>query len=293
MLGLRVLPNLEPLGRRSIVIRDEVVTLPPFVQSPEESWMVLTEAQQKEFEELGFVRLRGFYSPEQAEQLSKWLDAIHNLDPKTGEEAKYYEAGETSGEPILVRVENILHEGNPVLRDLVLNQKMRQVLEDVLGEPAVLFKDKANYKLPGCRSDLLHQDQAAGWGIYADFFVTAVVAVDRNRRENAPISIMRSGNYERALMTDEWRPLSNDEPPFQPEDEYVEFLAEPGDVLLFDCFVPHGSPANTSRLTRRNLYLTFNGASKGDHRADYYADKWANYPPNTADEARPRASFRV
>jgi len=36
-------------------------------------------------------------------------------------------------------------------------------LTNLFGEPPVLFKEKINYKLPGCRPDKLHQDQAAGW----------------------------------------------------------------------------------------------------------------------------------
>jgi ectoine hydroxylase-related dioxygenase (phytanoyl-CoA dioxygenase family) len=254
---------------------------------------VLTDDQKRDFADLGFLILRGFYSEEEIARVGGWLADLEELEPEPGREAKYYEASDLTGEALLIRVENIFDENNAEMRDLVLNNAMRQVLHDLLDEPAVVFKDKANYKLPGSRSDLLHQDQAAGWGTYADYFVTAMVAVDENTHENAPLSIMKSGNYQRGLMTEEWQLLSDGEPPFEPVDEYTTFEAKPGDVLLFDCFIPHGSPANTSDRTRRNLYLTFNRASAGDHRARYYADKWKNYPPNTAAQARSRASFRV
>jgi len=44
--------------------------------------------------------------------------------------------------------------------------------------------------------------------------------------------------------------------------------------------VPHGSPANLSTRSRRNLFRTFNRHSDGDQRERYYREKWVSYPPN-------------
>ena len=150
----------------------------------------------------------------------------------------------------------------------------------------MLFKEKVNDKLPGCRADKLHQDQAAGWNAYCDFFITMAIAVDENRLDNAALSFLNSGNYEKKLMSEEWRPLSEDDPPYRPEDEYVLLEADPGDVIFFDAYVPHGSPPNTGSRQRRNIFLTFNRESDGDMREKYYRDKWESYAPNRADEAR-------
>ena len=119
------------------------------------------------------------------------------------------------------------------------------------------------------------------------------IVVDENRKENAALSFMKSGNYEKKLMSEEWQPLSNEDPPYQPEDEYMLLEADPGDVIFFDCYVPHGSPANTSNRSRRNIFLTFNRQSDGDMRDRYYAEKWASYPPNQVDDARTEASYLV
>lgn len=48
---------------------------------------------------------------------------------------------------------------------------------------------------------------------------------------------------------------------------------DPGDLLFFDSYTPHHSEENTTGRPRRALYLTYNAASLGDHRARYYADK--------------------
>ena len=104
---------------------------------------------------------------------------------------------------------------------------------------------------------------------------------------------MNSGNYNKYLMTEEWQPLSHNPPPFKPQDEYLLLEANPGDVIFFDSYVPHGSPANASNLQRRIIFLTFNKSSSGDLRNQYYTDKWSNYPPNTLSQSRSGNSFKV
>lgn len=104
---------------------------------------------------------------------------------------------------------------------------------------------------------------------------------------------MNSGNYDRALMGEEWQPLSMEDPPYQPEDDYMLLEADPGDVIYFDRYVPHGPPANTSDQRRRNRCITFIGKSQGDNREQYHADKWQNYSGNDPDHARENKTFRV
>ena len=57
-----------------------------------------------------------------------------------------------------------------------------------------------------------------------------------------------------------------------------QVLVSPGDVVLFDSFLPHRSATNTSDTWRRSGYLTYNLASEGDLHAAYYRKKhetWA------------------
>ena len=253
----------------------------------------LSAQQIKQFHERGFIVLKDFFDAAAVSELSLWLDELSRKAPAEGSEAKYYEKSPISDEDLLVRAEYLLGDHNLKATELLLNQPTLSAMEDLFGEPPVLFKEKANYKLSGCRPDKLHQDQAAGWNTYTDFFITMAIVIDENRKDNAAVSFMCSGNYDKSLMTEEWKPLTMDDPPYQPEDEFMLLEAQPGDVIIFDSYVPHGSPANTSDSQRRNLYLTFNKASAGDFRQQYYDDKWENYPPNQASTARTDTSFRV
>ncbi len=133
--------------------------------------MSLTEEQMKEFTDKGFIVIKGFFSPDEMAKISPWLDELRDKQPAKGEEAKYYETSPISGENILIRVENVFGDLNREASDLLISDKAREYLTQLLGEAPVLFKEKVNYKLPGCRADKLHQDQAAGWNAYCDFLL--------------------------------------------------------------------------------------------------------------------------
>lgn len=255
--------------------------------------MALTDEQKQSFKKQGFLIFKGFFSPAEMAKLSAFLDRLRDTKAEEGKEAKYYEKSPITGDSILVRVENIFGGLNPAEEAILINERAKAILADMFEEPAVLFKEKINYKVPGCRPDKLHQDQAAGWNAYSNFFITMGVMIDANHKGNAALSFMSSGNYKKELMGPEWQVLTHDDPPYKPENEYVLIEGQPGDVIFFDSYVPHGSPSNTSKEARRNLFLTFNKASEGDMRMRYYQDKWKNYPPNKADDARANTSYRV
>jgi hypothetical protein len=255
--------------------------------------MELTKTEIEQFRLRGFIVKPGFFGPDTVRRLSDWLQGLSDGPQTGGAEARYYEKSPVTGASILVRVEHFLGADNPAIRDLLLTPNALALAGELLGEAPVLFKEKVNFKLPGCRADKLHQDQSAGWNKYGDFFLTMAVAVDDNRRDNAALSFLQSGNYERSLMAPEWQPLSHDDPPYSPAEEYLLIEAKAGDAIFFDSYVPHGSPPNTSSRPRRNIYVTFNRRSVGDQRRRYYTDKWASYPPNNLGQAREDRSYRV
>lgn len=253
----------------------------------------LAEERVQEFHGKGFTVVPNVYDAATIRAVSDWLDELANSNGADNQIATYYERSPITGESVLVRAEYLLGEHNLSISRLLLQPRIIDMLRQLLDDDPVLFKEKANYKVPGCRSDLLHQDQAAGWGAYSDFFVTMLIAIDENRLDTAPVSFRDAGDHKLELLGPEWEVLSKEEPPFQPIDEYHAVGAKPGDVVFFDCYVPHGSPANTTDAPRRNIYLTFNRAADGDFRIAYYEDKWENYPPNTRDDSRDRNTFRV
>jgi ectoine hydroxylase-related dioxygenase (phytanoyl-CoA dioxygenase family) len=87
-----------------------------------------------------------------------------------------------------------------------------------------------------------------------------------------------------------WEPLEGDE---LRGVEFVPCPMAPGDAVFFDCFTPHQSQPNFTDRPRRNLYLTFNRASAGDFRAQYFADKRRSFPPDAERDPGATYTFRV
>jgi len=157
-----------------------------------------------------------------------------------------------------------------------------------LGEEAILFKEKVNFKMPGGDGFTPHQDQQAGWGYYTDYFLSALVCIDESTVENGCLKVV-AGHQHDGLYT-EWEPLTEENMATM---EFVDCPTNPGDMVIFDCYTPHSSDPNMSDKIRRLYYATYNRASDGDHLEQYYADKYKNYPPDIDREKGKEYIFRV
>ncbi|MCP3917707.1 MAG: phytanoyl-CoA dioxygenase family protein [bacterium] len=248
----------------------------------------VTAADIAGFERDGFVVARGLFSSEEMRDIQAWTDEVHAWAEEPGVYMMYFE--ETlDGRRVLNRLEDFVpyHAG---FERLAHEGWVSAMLERLLGERAVLFKDKINFKLPGGGGFEAHQDVQAGWAKYGKAHVTALVSIDAMTPENGCLEIAPRKSVELELMGQEWAPLTAEQlggVQFEP----VE--TEPGDAVFFDSFVPHGSARNTSALQRRALYLTYNRASEGDSLRQYYTDKRASYPPDIEREKGREYRFRV
>lgn len=176
----------------------------------------------------------------------------------------------TDDGPKLARSERFV-EVQPVLDRLLRHGAVPAVAGALLGEQALLYKEKVNYKLAGGAGFAPHQDQPA----YP--FVTSVlsvmVAVDDATVANGCLEVVR-GRHATTLPQDERGCIDPDVVAtlaFEP----VELRA--GQTLFFHARTPHRSAANRSGRDRRALYPTYNGVSEGDLREAYYAEKLAAF----------------
>ena len=237
----------------------------------------------------GFVVVRKLFDEARMGEIRSWIDALGQWPEVPRKYMMYFEQSLIDRRTrILSRVENFCpyHDG---LQGLVNSPQMLGVVSELFGEPAVLFKDKINFKLPGGDGFKPHQDQQAGWSIYADLFVTAMVSIDDTTGENGCLELA-AGHHTRGLIGDEWKPLSEEDM------RRMNARAVPtraGDVVFFDSYTPHASGANLTADRRRVLYITYNRLSAGDHRARYFADKRKSFPPDIEREPGRTYTFRV
>src|SRR5262245_6091946 len=158
---------------------------------------------------------------------------------------------------------------------------MAGVAGALLGEPAVLYKDKLNHKLPGGAGYAPHQDARAYR--FVDVHVSCMVAIDDATEENGCLEVV-SGAHDRlwpvdaagciradVVATMTWRPAP----------------VRAGDTLWFHSRTPHRSGPNRSATPRRALYPTYNARSAGDRREDYYRQKAAELAATPPGERVP------
>ncbi|GAB4421320.1 MAG: hypothetical protein OHK0021_25000 [Bryobacter sp.] len=150
---------------------------------------------------------------------------------------------------------------SPALQRLALSPRLLELVEEILGEPATLFKDKLIFKTDGVRGYNNHQDYFnwQGSGAPPREVVSVAVAIDASTAGNGAV-VYYPGPWDRLLnegeeVSDIYNPhrgvvdpkhLEGIEP-FMPE-------LEPGDVILFSSLIPHESGPNHSGNTRRILY---------------------------------------
>jgi len=247
-----------------------------------------TAAERVRFDRDGFVIVRGLYAESEVESIARWIDELVANLPAGGPMAYFEDSRLQPGGQVLSRVEKFA-ESHRQLREVVYAPRVVGRVSELLGEPAQLFKEKINFKMPGGGGFDPHQDIQPGWDAYASFFISVLITIDDSTSENGCLELA-AGHHRRGMIGEHWKPLSG------PQLDGIEFVPFPtyrGDAAFFDCFVPHRSGANLSASMRRNLYLTYNRCSEGDWRERYFADKRVSYPPDNEREAGKEYRFRV
>lgn len=248
----------------------------------------ITDGMLEDWRHQGFLAVPGVYDAAQMKEITRWVSDIQQWPETAGRHMMYFEPSLADPDArVLNRVENFLPYQEQMAA--LLENDLRAACSRLFDEESVLFKEKINFKLPGSGGFEAHQDAQAGWERYAKLFITATVIVDRATVENGCLELAH-WNHREALVGGLWEPLEGEQL------NGVDFRAypgEPGDVLFFDSYLPHRSAPNQTSDPRRVLYVTYNKASEGDHRAQYYADKRASYPPDIERDADREYAYRV
>lgn len=200
-------------------------------------------------------------------ELQCWVTDISSW-PDDGPWLHYREM--TDFGPKLCRTENFTPHHVGMFQLLRLG-RLLVAAGELLGEPAVLYKEKINYKLVGGAGFSPHQDAPAYR--FIDTHVSCMVAVDAATVENGCLEVVSAMHAEVLPMDDvgcirrdvaetfDWRP--------------AELRA--GQVLWFHSRTPHRSGPNLSAHDRRALFPTYNASSEGDLRDRYYEQKAAEF----------------
>ena len=250
----------------------------------------LSDKQVKIFHDFGFLVFSEAFSSTVAENIREWADEISNLPEEIGKHWVYHEPSLLDEKSDLInRIENMapFHKGLSILANSFIPS-----CGQLLGEEAVLFKDKINFKMPGGDGFKPNQDSQAGWEVYARYFINVMVCIDEATLENGCLELANrpAGLVDMQLAGKEWAPLSEEETALM---DFKAYPTKPGDVIYFDSYAPHKSAHNLTEKSRRLYFSTYNRLSEGDHLETYYADKRKSFPPDVEREVDKNYVYRV
>lgn len=135
----------------------------------------------------GWLLLPGYAAD--LEALEGWVGDLAAWPETPGKWMKYFEPGPT-GERQLCRMENFL-EFHAAFDALVNGPDMLGLVGELLGEEALLFKEKINFKLPGGAGFAPHQDAPAFTSFEQSVHITAMLSVDATTAQNGCLEIAR------------------------------------------------------------------------------------------------------
>ena len=224
----------------------------------------LSETQRRHWMTHGWIRFSQSLAPEVVAALSSWVEEMAVKGTKREQRLLYYER--TAQGPSLCRVERFLDD-HQHLRSLIVEGTLPRIASTLLGERAVIYKEKINYKQAGGAGYAPHQDAAAYRYVY--HHVTCLVAIDDMTPDNGCLEF--APGHQDGLM-----PLNEEgclDPNLAATLVWTPVPVPAGDVLFFSSKAPHRSGPNRTAHPRRALYLTYNAASEGNLRQAYYDDR--------------------
>lgn len=211
--------------------------------------------------------------------LRSWADEIEAWP--SGSHVWGHYAESTPLGPRICRTENVsvCHEGIASL----VEGALQSCAEQALGEPAVAFKDKLNYKQPGGAGYSTHQDLVAYPGV--ERVVSILVAIDDCRIESGCLWLADGVNEvlpvdDRGVVRDDvastltWFPAA---------------LAA-GDAVCIDGLAPHYSEANNTDVGRRVFIASYAPEREKYGRARYYRERDDRMRRDTERDGRFRIS---
>ncbi|MFE0451227.1 phytanoyl-CoA dioxygenase family protein [Streptomyces sp. NPDC058914] len=220
---------------------------------------ILTETGLGQYRQDGFTVVRGLFGRDEVERLCADFAALHASGPVPGHFEPRPGTDPLDASPRVMQP----HEFHPLARRVLLDARLREVLETLLGEEVLAAQSMFYFKPPGARGQALHQDNFY-LRVEPGTCVAAWLACDVIDRENGGLEVVPGTHLMDLFCPEE----ADAELSFARE--YVPPPAglaaapvdmAPGDVLFFNGSLVHGSQPNHSPRFRRSFIGHYVGRS--------------------------------
>ncbi len=197
--------------------------------------MTTTRVDIESFERDGWLVVPGALHDGQLAELDAAVAQLERWATSDGPGLHHFEHTEAGA--VLARSEDFVASSD-ALRSLICDGIVVEVLETLFDEPAVLFKEKINYKQPGGGGFAPHQDATAYR--FVEHHISCMVPLDPATEASGCLWVApgyQAGQFptdgrgrieESVAAALDWRPVP----------------LEPGDLLFFDSYTPHYSETN-------------------------------------------------
>ena len=140
------------------------------------------------------------------------------------------------------------------LKTIAFHPKLIVVVEKILGKQAELYQSMALIKPPNGREKPWHQDHAY-FNLSLDTKVVGVwIALDEATIDNGCMRVLPGQHHKEInphFMIRDWQLCDEQAQDFK--SHAVAVPLKPGGCMIFDSYLPHGTPSNFSHLRRKAL----------------------------------------
>jgi len=246
--------------------------------------MNLSNEQRSFWKNHSYLVFKGLFA-DRVKSIEKAVDEIASWPEDMSKWLNFYEMDDPSK---LSRIENFIPY-QKVLADVINGEEVLTIVEELMGEQPILYKERINFKPPGGGAHAAHQDGVAyESGSLRQFdpantpYISVLIGIDAATKTNGCFEVVEPWPVDNLDILPMERPFvhapnySKIAQKVEDELNWVQLETEPGDVIFFTERLPHRSKSNQSDQARRILYGVYNPLKEGDKREKYYQDKRAN-----------------
>ncbi|WP_049577593.1 phytanoyl-CoA dioxygenase family protein [Streptomyces sp. SBT349] len=211
-----------------------------------------------QFEEQGFLVVRGLFDAAEIEALRGEFMAMHAAGPIPGHFEPRGRESEGPADP-LHSYPRVMHPHriNELAMRTLMDARLREILEKLLGEEVLAAQSMFYFKPPGARGQALHQDNFY-LRVEPGTCVAAWVACDEIDRENGGLEVVPGTHAMDLFCPEEADPelsFVREYVPPPPGLSAVPVDMAPGDVLFFNGSLVHGSQPNATADRFRRSFI--------------------------------------
>ena len=231
---------------------------------------MVTPEQKKQFDEQGYVVLRGLFSPDEVKTFTDHYMDLRQQGKKPGD---FSGVDLSSNDPLKKYPRMIhMHRWDAASLNWMLDRRIGGALTGLMGAEPYAVQTMLYFKPPKARGQALHQDQYY-LRVQPGTCIAAWMALDPCDEENGCLQIVPGSQAWPLLCTvkaDTTQSFTDVTVPIPAGTPAAPVVMAPGDVMFFNGQVVHGSGPNRSADRFRRALIGHYIAGEASQVAEFY-----------------------